>query len=418
MAREPAATFRGDPAHTGIYEAVGVPKLAGVKWKFQTKGYVFSSPAISGGLAYFGSTDGNLYAVDLQTGTERWKFKTKARITSSPAVDNGVVYFGSYDGNFYAVDAATGKEKWEFATPGERRFIAKHIHGALPAGASMPDPFDCYLSSPLVSNGTVYFGSGDGNVYALEASTGKEKWKFQTGDVVHASPALADGTIFIGSWDSFFYAIDAATGKEKWKFKTGEDHEIYNQVGIQSSAAVADGMVYFGCRDSNLYALDARTGEKKWAYNNKGSWVIVSPAVKDGKVYFATSDSALFYALDAKTGAQLFSLKLAWPMFASPAIAGETLYLGSEDGKLRAIDLKSQKIAWEFQTEASKQNLPGLSRPDGGPDYSKVASENFYESMVMAVNKLYATGMIFSSPVVVDNAIYFGSTDGNLYALQ
>jgi outer membrane protein assembly factor BamB len=77
--------------------------------------------------------------------------------------------------------------------------------------------------------------------------------------------------LFIGSWDSYFYALDALSGKEKWRFKTGEDHDTYNQVGIQSSAAVMDGVVYFGCRDSNFYALDARTGEKKWAFNNKGS---------------------------------------------------------------------------------------------------------------------------------------------------
>ena len=282
----------------------------------------------------------------------------------------------------------------------------------------MSDPFDCYLSSPVVSGGNVFFGSGDGNVYALDAASGKLNWKFQTGDVVHASPAIADGTLFIGSWDSYFYALDAATGKEKWRFKTGEDHEIYNQVGIQSSAAVADGMVYFGCRDSNLYALDARTGEKKWAYNNKGSWVIVSPAVNDGKLFFATSDSAMFHALDAKSGAELFSLKLTWPMFGSPAIAGDFLYQPSEDGKLYAIDLKAQKRAWEFQSEGSRQNLAAFSKPEGTPDYAKAFTENFYENMVMGVNKLFAVGMILSSPVVVDNTIYLGSTDGNLYAIH
>ena len=114
---------------------------------------------------------------------------------------------------------------------------------------------DFYLSSPAYWDGTVYFGTGGGNVYALDAASGNLKWKFQTGDVVHASPAIADGTIFIGSWDSYFYALDAATGKEKWRFKTGEDPDIHNQVGIQSSAVVADEVVYFGCRDSNFYAL-------------------------------------------------------------------------------------------------------------------------------------------------------------------
>jgi endonuclease/exonuclease/phosphatase (EEP) superfamily protein YafD len=55
----------------------------------------------------------------------------------------------------------------------------------------MPDPFDFYLSSAVVANGAVYFGSGDGNVYALDAANGSLKWKFHTGNVVHASPALA-----------------------------------------------------------------------------------------------------------------------------------------------------------------------------------------------------------------------------------
>jgi eukaryotic-like serine/threonine-protein kinase len=368
LAKDPgSAMFRGNPSRTGVYDAVGAPKLTGVKWKFHTNGYVISSPAVANGTAYVGSTDGHLYAVDLAAGTQKWKFKTDARVVSSPAVEGGVVYFGSYDGMFYAVDGTSGQMKWKFATPGERRFAAKHSHGSLPKGETMPDPFDCYLSSPVVFGGNVYFGSGDGNIYALDASSGKVNWKFQTGDVVHASPAIADGTLFVGSWDSYFYAIDAATGKEKWKFKTGEDHETYNQVGIQSSATVADGIVYFGCRDSNLYALDARSGEKKWAYNNKGPWVIVSPAVKDGTVYFATSDSALFHAVNAKSGAEIFSLKLTRPMFASPAIAGDLLYQPSHDGKLHAIDLKARKPAWEFQTEGSQQNLAAFSKPDGTP---------------------------------------------------
>ena len=287
-----AAMFRGDLAHSGVYKAQGVPKFSQVKWKFHTDGQVISSPAVANGMVFVGSTDGNLYAVDLASGAQKWKLFTGVRVTSSPAVENGVVYFGSYSGRFYAVDAATGKLKWKFQTEGEKRFAGKHLHGSEPAAETMPDPFDFYLSSPALWGGAVYFGSGDGNVYALDAATGALKWKFHTGDVVHASPAIADGTLFIGSWDSYFYALDAASGKEKWRFKTGEDHNIYNQVGIQSSAAVVDGIVYFGCRDSNLYALDARTGEKKWAFNNKGSWVITSPAVRDGKVYFATSDTA------------------------------------------------------------------------------------------------------------------------------
>jgi outer membrane protein assembly factor BamB len=411
--------FRGNSEHTGVYDALGAPQFHKVKWKFHTHGYVISSPAIDGATAYAGSTDGNLYAVDLASGAQKWKFTTEARITSSPAVDQGVVYFSSYDGNFYAVDSDSGKLKWKFQTGGEHRFTAKHIHGSLPQAESMPDPFDFYLSSPNISGGAVYFGSGDGNVYSLDAASGKLNWKFRTGDVVHASPAVAHGAVYVGSWDSYFYALDAATGKEKWRFKTGEDADIHNQVGIQSSAAVADGIVYFGCRDSNFYALDEATGEKKWAFNNKGSWVITSPAVYDGRVYFGTSDTRLFYGFEAKGGGQpVLSLKFTWPIFSSPAVAGDTIYFGSHDGTLYTVDLKTAKVGWSFKTDGARQNLVGLSKPDGTTNYETVFTENFFDNMIVGVYKLFATGSVLSSPVVAGDSVYFGSTDGNLYAVN
>lgn len=411
--------FRGNLQHTGVYEAAGVPKFTAVKWKFKTAGRVVSSPAVVADTVYVGSTDHNLYAVDRAAGTEKWKFTAGSRVTSSPAVAAGIVYFVSMDGNFYAIDAASGKLKWKFKTGGERRYTATHLHGAEPALEAMPDPFDFYTSSPAVAGGKVYFGSGDGSVYALDAASGELKWSFKTGDVVHSSPAVADGVVYIGGWDTFFYALDANTGKEKWRLKTGDDPQYHNQIGVQSSPAIVDGMVYFGCRDSNLYAVDAATGEKKWAFNNKGSWVIGSPAISKGKLYFATSDSGMFYALDTKTGAEIFHLEFTWPMFASPAIAGSTLYLGSNEGKLTAIDLATQKPAWVFQTDASRQFAPGFSNPkDGKTNYEAVIHDFYYDDMVIAVDKLLTVGAFLSSPAVVDKTIYIGSTDGYLYALQ
>ena len=410
--------FRGNPQHTGVYPGPAVAQFSKIKWKFTTKGQVLSSPAVADGYLYVGSSDHSLYALDAATGVLKWKFKTDGRITSSPAVSAGLVYFGSYDSNFYAVDAATGQLKWKFKTAGERRYAAPHIHGAEPTAETMPDPFDFYLSSPVVASGAVYFGSGDTNIYALDAATGGLKWKFKTGDVVHASPAISDGTLFVGSWDSYFYALDAATGKEKWRFKTGEDPQIHNQVGIQSSAAIANGVVYFGCRDSKFYAVDASSGKQLWFFPNKGSWVIASPAVLDGRVYFATSDSGLFHALDAKSGALLFSLNTNhWPMFSSPAIAGEALYIGSHEGKLLAIDLKTQKFMWNFQTDGSKQNGPAYTKPDGVPNYEAAFFDFFYDDMVSGVQKMMSVGTILASPAIANGTVYFASADGNIYAL-
>ena len=420
VAAEDAPMFRGNLQHTGVYNATGVPKLNGLKWKFHTAGRIVGSPAIVGGVAYVGSTDGNLYAIDASSGALKWKFETKGWVVSSPAVASGVVYFESYDSNFYAVDAATGQLKWKFQTGGERHYTAKHIHYLQPAAESMPDPWDFYLSSPSVWNGVVYFGSSDGNIYALDANSGELKWKFGTGDVVHSSPALADGTLYIGSWDTYLYALDAATGHEKWRFKTGDDPEFHNHVGIQSSPAVEGGVVYFGSRDSFAYAVDASSGKQIWKFSTNGSWVNNSPVVHEGKVYFGTSIPGFMHAVEAATGKTVFSISTGSPVFGSIAFANDLLYVGNFGGKLTAIDLKTQKPAWVFDTDGAKQNAASMTNADGSIKFETVfpGPNVFYEDMVLGVHKLFTMGTILSSPVVVEDTVYFGSTDGNLYAVH
>ena len=415
-----AAMFRGNPPHTGVYNAAGAPKFNAVKWKFHTGGRVISSPAVVNGVAYVGSTDGNLYAIDAASGAQKWKFTSKAWEVSSPAVMAGVVYFLSYDGNFYALDAASGQVKWKFKTNGEKHYAGTHLHYLQPATESMPDPWDFYLSSPAVWNGTVYFGSSDGNIYALDAFSGALKWKFKTGDVVHSSPAIADGTLYIGSWDSYLYALDAASGTEKWRFKTGEDPDAHNHVGIQASPAVVDGTVYFGSRDAYAYAVDAATGKQLWKFSTDGSWVNNSMVVHDGKAYFGTSIPGIMHAVDAKTGKAVFDLPTGTPVFASMALAGNTLYLGNFGGKLTAIDLQTQKPAWVFETDGAKQNAVSMTNADGSIKFETVFSSPnlYYEDMVLAVHKLFTMGTILSSPVVAGDTVYFGSSDGNLYAVQ
>jgi len=416
---EPSASFRGDERHSGIYQGDGVRVLHGLKWKFTTNGPVVSTPAVVGDTAYVGSNDHYLYALDVATGAVRWKFKTESRVASSPAVSAGRVFFGSYDGYIYALDARGGELRWKFHTGGEHRFAGKHLHGAMPEAEVMPDPFDFFLSSPVVMGGIVYVGSGDGYVYALDALSGELRWKFRTGNVVHASPAVANDTVYVGSWDSYFYALDAHTGQERWRFKTGEDPAISNQVGIQSSAVIADGLVYFGCRDSNLYALDAVTGEKRWTFSNKGSWVISTPIVLDDTLYFATSDSGLLHAVNAKTGALLYSLSFHhWPMFSSPVIAGRRLYIGTHAGALVSIDLDKRTTAWTFRTDGAVRNGPAFTQSNGEPNYEAAFGDFFYDDLVIGVWRMMSVGAVLSSPVIASDTIVFGSTDGSVYALH
>ena len=141
--------------------------------------------------------------------------------------------------------------------------------------------------------------------------------------------------------------------------------------------------------------------------------------MRDGRVYFATSDTGLLHVLDAKSGVPVAKLDFSrWPMFSSPALAGDMLYIGSHAGKVIAVDLKTQKLSWTFQTEASRQNGPALTMPDGTPNYAAAFKGNFYDEMVTGVQTMMTVGAVLSSPVVADGVIYFGSTDGNLYAVS
>lgn len=413
-------TFRGNAAHTGVYSSVGPEQFGGVEWSFHTGGGIVASPSIADGVVYITSMDGYLYAIDQESGKEKWKYKSRMPIASSPAVVDGIVYFFSSLGSLAALDAKAGNLKWVLPTEYECKFEAKNLHGYQPAAQTMPDAWELFTSSPTVVNGKVYFRSGDGNVYAADARTGVLQWKFATKDVVHVSPAVRGGVVYVGSWDGFLYAIDAETGLEKWSFKTGEDPAIHNQVGFQSSPAVVDGVVYVGCRDAHVYAIEAATGRKKWDYPTSKSWVIGTPAVRDGVVFVGTSDSSRFMALDAKNGRLKWNFAAKAYVFSSPAIAADLAYFGSHNGRFYAVNLKTGKSAWEFQTDASKKDPFQVLNPDGSLRQESLYAPVFgdFEDMYLALYKFMSIGAIVSSPVVDKGRVYFGSLDGNLYAIK
>ena len=409
--------FRGNPAHTGVFDSPA-PALDAVRWTFRTSGPVLSTPAIAGGIAYIGSGDHHVYALRVADGSEVWRFQAQLDVSSSPAVGNGLVYFGSRDGNVYAVHAASGELAWTFATQGERRFTAPGIHGIQPRTETMPDPFDVFTSSPVLAGDTLYIGSGDHHVYALDARTGARRWAFETGDVVHATPAVAGGVVYVGSWDRYMYALRADTGELVWKFQTGDDRTIYNQIGIASSAAVADGVVLFGCRDGHFYAVDAATGERRWAENNNGGWVIASPAVRDGVVYFPTSDGTQFKAIRVATGELVWRTVNRNVSFSSPAIAGDTIYFGTHDGLMNALDLATGREKAVFRTEGHAANGPTYLDEAGRIDTAALYPTRTLEGIFIGLDRQFSLGSVISSPVVADGVVYFGSTDGRLYAVR
>jgi outer membrane protein assembly factor BamB len=277
-------------------------------WIYPGGFYNSSSPAVANGVAYVGSGDGNLYALDAATGALKWNY-SYGPFRSSPAVANGLVYIGSNDNKLYALDATTGTLKWSYATGGE------------------------IGSSPVVANGLVYVGSDDGKLYALDATTGTLKWSYATGGSIESSsPAVANGLVYIGSDDGKLYALGATTGKLKWSSASG-----------YVTLAVANGVVYIDSGACKLYALDAATGTLKWS-SASGCGPL---AVANGVVY--ANDDGNLYAFDAVTGALKWNHPTGtWESASAPVIANGVIYISGSypDDKLYALDARKGTLLW------------------------------------------------------------------------
>ena len=123
-------------------------------------------------------------------------------------------------------------------------------------------------------------------IYAVDAQSGHERWKFKTNQRIRSSPAIEKQTVFFGGDDGNFYALAIETGQEKWRIKT--------RGPIISSASIADRIAYFGSADGHLYAVDIETGKRKWRLKAPFGWMRSSPAIGNGRIYFGGDDGNLY----------------------------------------------------------------------------------------------------------------------------
>ena len=321
--------FCGDTANSGYRpDSTGPRDSAAVGWAFETGAAVESSPAVISGFVYYGSNDGNLYAVNDPGGEERWRFETDAAIRTGVSTLDETVYFANDSGTIYAVDAVTGEERWSQSTAAQVR------------------------SSPTVVDGTVYAGGDDNKIRALFESVGTSEWRFETDGQVRSSPAVVDGTVYVGSDDGAVYALAADSGSEEWSTSVGGS--------VRSAPTVVGGRVYLSRVDGNIYALDADSGRQEWVYETFIQGVS-SPAVVDGRVYIG-SRSGQFYALDASSGTEQWAVTTGGPVESSPAVAGDTVYFGSTDGTVYALDTAGGSQRWQFDTGAEVTSSPAVAR--------------------------------------------------------
>jgi len=335
--------FRGNPSHNKNYAGFNDKIFNTVAWKFKTGGAVRSSAIVINDLVYFGSSDGYLYALNTNDGSLKWKFNCESSVTSSPAYSNGVIYILSEQQNLFALQSSTGKLIWK-----------KNIGEDKPYDWA----FDYYFSSPVIKGDTLLIASADGKLLSLNKKDGKEFWQLTAKHFLRATPALLNGWIYIGDTNGDMYAIDSRTGKQKWIFNTfgsmlNNDTIGFDRKAIISSAVVEGDAVIFGSRDGFLYCVNRFDGQLKWKFDHHVSWVISSPSVINGHIITGTSDGHFVQSVDTNTGKETWRTYGTAPLWSSPLVVGNHVYIGGNEGVLYCMDVATgKKIAHPFCVNA------------------------------------------------------------------
>ncbi len=322
-------------------------------WRLRGKSLIEFPPAIADGQLFVGTNKGRFIAVDTESGDINWEVEFGRCIAASPAVDSDLVYVALMDpspchnhdesapGYIVALEAETGEERWRFSS-----------------GVTE--------SSPLVVDGTLYFGAWDRNVYALDAKSGRKLWSYETGDQVKNALAWRKGIVYSGSYDGRMYALDADTGELKWA--TSGRSGLFSSGRFYSTPAIAYGRVYVGNVDGRVYAFGADSGEVIWS-RTTGGFVYSSPAVFDETVYVGSYDGNL-YAFDAVSGDTRWSFPAGDAISGSPTVMGGLVYFSTFGRKTFAVDATTGELVWTFDdgeytplvTDGKRAYIVGLAR--------------------------------------------------------
>ncbi|HEY1357219.1 MAG TPA: PQQ-binding-like beta-propeller repeat protein [Thermoleophilaceae bacterium] len=270
-----------------------------------------------------------------------WSVDAHNTLEFPPSVAYGHVYQAQQKGLFFAINAKSGKVRWR------------------------KDTGRCSASSPTIRNHVVYQSWMDfvdcpqgragasGFVIAWNADTGKKIWKFNTAPV-ESSPLLVKNTVYVGAWDNRVHAINARTGRQRWSFQ-GDGQ-------MNTSPAYWKGTIYVASYGGTVYALNARTGKMRWSTQSHASlsgreFFYASPAVAYGRVYIGNSDGT-FYVYGAKTGKLRWARPLGTYIYGGAAIYKRRVFVGTYDGNFYALDAATGDVIWQKSMPSAVHSSP------------------------------------------------------------
>lgn len=260
----------------------------------------------------------------------------------------------AYNQTVYAIDLTTGIQKWKF-----------------PAKSSKGESF--YSAPVLTSSGQLIVGSYNHTLYSINPDTGQaNSWSFKASNRIIASPLVISDTVYVSAADGKLFALDANL-KQIWNIPFATKGAIWAQAASDGACQC----IYVASMDHHLYAINTKSGTVVWEKDLGGALVGTPTLSPDGKLYLGSFNRELF-TIDAKTGdiiGQPFKTE-GW-VWGGPALLDSHLYFG---------DLKG--------------NFYVLNTQDGTSKTTQVV------------------GAIIGTPLVISDTIYVTTEAGNLYTMD
>ncbi len=230
---------------------------------------ILAAPAYADGIVYFGTSSGQVYAVDTATRNVKpnWSFQAKEAIWGSPLVIGERVYVPAMDHYLYCLDATTGQEVWNFKADG--------------ALAARPSPND----------GTLYQGAFDGRVYAVEAGSGQQVsgFDFKAQNWIWSEVLVAGERLYVSSLDGKLYALDAATGQVLPGYPYSTEVTDY----VRAAPAQIGDLVVIATANGRVMAVNGQSGQvvgSPWTSGTLGVSILTTPVVSGERVYVILSN--------------------------------------------------------------------------------------------------------------------------------
>jgi outer membrane protein assembly factor BamB len=410
---------------TGLTRLTPEPSQSRLLWSYSIGSDASEFIGLStNGSALYGATFTSIFSLGLFNGKLQWQQSGPIGTgdlfyQGAPAVTPGTIYvLGQIGGDnqtlyLFALNSLDGSERSHIILEQSNSSVGLYAMTIVPAGNQLVMQYDGFSAVYDTANARPLWKSPFRLVNALSGVLATPPFNVIT------APAVADGAIYTGMPDGVLYANDLATGTLLWKMD-----QFATALGIQSTPTIVDGTLYFGRNDGYAYALDTITHKLVWQQQLMAPppppantppapipILVASPLVVGGVVYIAggilDASGDFLAALDAKTGRVLWQVQpsrsvrsgklTTYPISSQPAIRANTLYVtaklalthATSIDVLYALDIKDGSELWHYE-------VPGMG----------------------TLSDDTASTLLPSSPVIVNQVVYFASSAGTVYALS